>query len=172
MWALKGKYSCRSRMSSLAFIETNLSVNHNSPMTVIFMFTRKKKYIWSSFFYLFPFLKYLLCKVANILGGDMCRGKSSLAFLLWWNILKKNLTKEGLSADVYAEGEREKEKTGKGRRRERERRWTCRGREAPKSRGSGDVFQRKKMSEYTTDEPQNEQKLPKQQSSNEEQQFL
>lgn len=29
-------------MSSLAFIETNLSVNHNSPMTVIFMFTRKK----------------------------------------------------------------------------------------------------------------------------------
>lgn len=52
----------------------------------------------------------------------MCRGKSSLAFLLWWNSLKKNLTKEGLSADVYAEGEREKEKTGKGRRRERERR--------------------------------------------------
>lgn len=40
----------------------------------------------------------------------MCRGKSSLAFLLWWNILKKILTKEGLSADVYAEGEREKEK--------------------------------------------------------------
>lgn len=40
----------------------------------------------------------------------MCRGKSSLAFLLWWNILKKNLTKEGLSADVYAEGERERKK--------------------------------------------------------------
>lgn len=44
-------------MSSLAFIEPNLSVNHRSPMTVIFMFARKKKYrdIYSSFFYLFSF---------------------------------------------------------------------------------------------------------------------
>lgn len=109
----------------MAFIETNLSVNHQSPMTVIFMFARKKKkkkkYIYSSFFYLFPFEKYLLCRAANIVGCDMWRGKSSLAVLLWWNILKRILTKEGLSADVYAEGEREKEKRGRERRRERER---------------------------------------------------
>lgn len=39
-------------------------------------------------------------------------------------------------------------------------------------RVSGDVFQGRNMSEYTTDEPQNEQKLPKQRSPNEEQQFL
>lgn len=37
---------------------------------------------------------------------------------------------------------------------------------------SGDVFQGRNMSEYTTDEPQNEQKLPEQRSPNEEQQFL
>lgn len=55
------------------------------------------------------------------MGCDMWRGKSSLAVPLWWNILKRILTKEGLSADVYAEGEREKEKRGRERRRERER---------------------------------------------------
>lgn len=106
---------------------------------------KKKKNIYSSFFYLFPFEKYLLCRAANIVGCDMWRGKSSLAVPLWWNILKRILTKEGLSADVYAEGEREKEKRGRERRRERERKdWACRGREALKSRVSGQVFQRGK----------------------------
>lgn len=44
-----------------------------------------------------------------------------MAFLLWWNILKRILTKEGLSAGGYGEGEREKGKRGRERRRERER---------------------------------------------------
>lgn len=110
-------------MSSLAFIETNLSVNHQSPMTVIFMSARKKItyiYIYTLVILLsIPALK-IHFRAANAVDCDMWRRKGSLDFLLWRNILERILTKEDLTADVYAEGEWEKEK-GRESRRERER---------------------------------------------------
>lgn len=101
-------------MSSLAFIETNLSVNHQSPMTVIFMSARKKiththTYIYTLIILLsIPVLK-IHFRAAKAVDCEMWRRKGILGFLFWRNVLEGILTKEDLTADVYAEGEREKE---------------------------------------------------------------
>lgn len=89
----------------------------------------------------------------------MWRGKSSWGLLLWWSILKRSLPRGGLAADVYAEREKER-KRGREREGGRGKGRTEHGEKHRKAEAVG------RFAGYTTDEPQNEQKLPKPRSSN------
>lgn len=63
-------------MSSLAFIETNLSVNHNPPMTVIFTFTRKKN-IYGHHSFIYSHLKNTYCARLLIYWEVTCAGEKA-----------------------------------------------------------------------------------------------